>query len=317
MTRARLTYDAATMGRHPWLARIVATLVLVVLVAPAMPRPVGAQRRPDATRRRDNPLIAQGREQADELRFEESIQTLSAALVRSGNSVDDRIEIYRLLALNYFVLNRPEEAEGAFRSLLALRPDAALGSEVAPRVREFFGEVRQRWEADGRPGVAQRPAAAIRIEHRSPAERDPENAVTLQASVSDPDGRMSRLVLAYRQGTRAVYRRIDARRTPRGFTAVIPARDVRPPLVEYYFEAVDVNGVPLAARGDVAAPLRITVAGGDSVLATWWFWTGAAVVVAGAVVLGIVLASGGSDGPNGPVPPPPPPSPATIIVTAE
>ncbi|MCC7537725.1 MAG: hypothetical protein IT379_15995 [Deltaproteobacteria bacterium] len=288
-------------------------VVAVVVVAASLPRASVDAQQP----RRRNPLIAQGREQADDLRFEESIQTLSAALVRSGNSLEDRIEIYRLLALNYFALNRPEEAEGALRSVLALRPDFTLGSAVAPRVREFLDEVRQRWESEGRPGVTQRAPAAIRIEHRSPAERDPGSAVTLQASVDDPDDRMSRLVLAYRQGTRAVYRRIDARRNARGFTAVIPAADVRPPLVEYYFEAVDQNGVPLAARGDVAAPLRIAVAGGDSVLTSWWFWTGAAVVVAGAVTLGIVLASGGGNGGGGPTPPPPPPTPATIIVTAE
>lgn len=272
------------------VSRSISLIVAVVVLAAALPGPhVGAQRR------RTNPLIAQGREQADDLRFEESIQTLSAALVRSGNSLEDRIEIYRLLALNYFALNRPEEAEGALRSVLALRPDFSLGSAVAPRVREFLDEVRQRWEAEGRPGVATRPPAAIRIEHRSPAERDPGDAVTLQASVDDPDGRMSRLVLAYRQGTRAVYRRIDARRTPRGFTAIIPAADVRPPLVEYYFEAVDAAGLPVAARGDVAAPLRIAVPapGGGSILATWWFWTGAAVIIAGAVIATVLLVGGG------------------------
>ena len=76
--------------------------------------------------------------------------------------------------------------------------------------------------------------------------------------------------------------------------AVVPAADVRPPLVEYYFEAVDDRGLPVASRGDVAAPLRIAVPEeGSSVLGSWWFWTGVGLVVAGAVTAALLLAGGG------------------------
>ncbi|MCA9610096.1 MAG: tetratricopeptide repeat protein [Myxococcales bacterium] len=241
-----------------------------------------------------NPLIRQGQEQYDELRFEEALQTLSAALVRSGNTPQQYATIYRLLAFTYLALGREEEASGAYRSMLPLDPEHALGDEVAPRIRTFFQNVRDDWEAAGRPGI-ERPVtsqAQVAIRHRSPPEAERETEVPLSAEVDDPDGRVSSLVLAYRQGTDAVFTRLDTQRQSDGsFRATIPADAVAPPLVEYYFEALDADGLPVAARGDVAAPLRIAVPEpGGNVLEEWWFWTIIGVVVVGGVVGGIIIA---------------------------
>ena len=62
----------------------------------------------------------------DDQQYEESIQTLSGVLVRPNNTKAQKIEIYRLLALNYITLTHKEEAEGAVRGLLALEPTYAL-----------------------------------------------------------------------------------------------------------------------------------------------------------------------------------------------
>jgi len=240
-----------------------------------------------------NPLIEQGQSQYDELRFEEALQTLSAALVRTGNSPSDYATIYRILAFTYLALGREEEASGAYRSMLPLAPDYEPGQDVAPRTREFFDGVREQWEADGRPGIAS-PAtgsATVEIQHRSPPEAERETEVELSAELEDPGGAVDQLVLAYRQGTSAVFTRLNTVRQPDGvYTATIPADDVAPPLVEYYFEAIDAQGLPIAARGDVAAPLRITVPGGGNVLEEWWFWTIIGVVVAGGIVAAVVIA---------------------------
>ncbi|MCS6799868.1 MAG: hypothetical protein NZ898_15360, partial [Myxococcota bacterium] len=131
------------------------------------------------------------------------------------------------------------------------------------------------------------------IAHRSPPQAERNTAVTLTASLEDPSRRVARLVLAYRQGTSDVFRRVDATLRGAGYVATLPAEAVRPPLVEYYFEALDASGLPIASRGDVAAPLRIAVpAPGGSVFGKWWFWVGAAVVVGGAVTAGVLLAGG-------------------------
>jgi hypothetical protein len=71
----------------------------------------------------------------------------------------------------------------------------------------------------------------------------------------------------------------------------VPAEVVRPPLVEYYLEAVDSNGLPLQARGDAFAPLRIAVPEPGGI--PWWVWVGGGVLVAGAItgiVVGVVSA---------------------------
>jgi len=240
-----------------------------------------------------NPLIHQGQEQYDDLRFEEALQTLSAALVRTGNSRAQYATIYRLLAFTYLALGRQEEASGAYRSMLPLAPDYVPDESSAPRTREFFANVRQQWEDAGRPGMesAAVDTTPIEIGHRSPPEAERETAVPLTAHIEDPHGRVAQLVLAYRQGTSAVFTRLDTRLEDDGeYHATIPADDVAPPLVEYYFEALDAQGLPVAARGDVAAPLRIAVPEPGNVLTAWWFWTIIGVVAAGAVVGGIVIA---------------------------
>ncbi len=251
-----------------------------------------------ASAQRNNPLIEQGEGLYDELRFEEALQVLSAALVRSGNTNEDRATIFRLLAFTYNALGRDEESAGAYRSLLSLSPDYEPEGTVAPRVRTFFSQVRTQWESEGRPGLP--PPAPVTIAHRSPAQQDRTVAVQLRASLEDPSQRVERLVLAYRQGTNDVFRRVDCDRDGDDFLATIPGEDVRPPLVEYYFEAVDGSGLPVAARGDVAAPLRIAVeAEQEGGIATkWWFWTAVGVGVAAAIVTTVVVVRNNSSGPE-------------------
>ena len=251
-----------------------------------------------------NPLIERGVGEYDEVRFEEALQTLSAALVRAGNTSAEQEQIYRYLALTYLALGRQEEASGAWRALLGLAPDTQAGSDVSPRFRTFFDGVRTQWEADGRPGTA--PARAVSIGHRSPPQADRGTQVTLEATLEDPDRRAASLVLAYRQGTSAVYRRVDCERAADGtFTATIPGNDVSPPLVEYYFEALDGNGLPVAALGDVDAPLRIAVpAPGGDIVAEPLFWVGiggGVVVAAVAIGLGVYFGTqgGGAGNVNG------------------
>lgn len=243
-----------------------------------------------------NPLIERGVTEYEDVRFEEALQTFSAALVRTGNTPTDLATIYNYLALTYLALGREEEATGAYRSLLGLSPDHQPGSDVSPRFREFFARVRTEWEADGRPGLP--PPAPVSIAHRSPPQAERGTEVELEATLDDPDRRVASLVLAYRQGTNAVFTRVEMTRSASGpYVATIPGDAVSPPLVEYYFEAIDGAGLPLAARGDVAAPLRIAVpAPGGDIASEPLFWVGiggGALVVAGAIILGVVLGSQG------------------------
>ena len=77
---------------------------------------------------------------------------------------------------------------------------------------------------------------------------------------------------------------------------MLPGAAVQPPIVEYYIEAQDAGGLPVALRGDASAPLRIAVPNpdeGGSLFASPWFWAGSAAVVGGVVAA--ILLTGKSD----------------------
>src|ERR1700744_1463206 len=84
-------------------------------------------------------LIQRGAALFDDQAYEESIQSLSAALVRPGASDKEKIETYRLLAYNFIILKRPEEAAASVRGILVIDESFSLPPPESPRFRDFFG----------------------------------------------------------------------------------------------------------------------------------------------------------------------------------
>ena len=244
-------------------------------------------------------LIDRGVALHDDLSFEEALQVLSAALVRADNSESDAARVYRYLSYTYLSLGREAEAAGAYRLLLAIQTDEQPDASLSPRFRDFLNSVREAWISDGRPGLP--PPTPVSLGHTSPPQSEPGDTIELRAQINQGAGRVARVVLAYRQGSEAVYRRADTRLEGGEYVAEIPSEAVAPPLVEYYFEAVDSSGLPVASRGDVQAPLRVAVPdpdAGGSIFRTWWFWTAVGVVTAGVVVGGVLASQGGDNAPE-------------------
>jgi hypothetical protein len=238
------------------LAAAVHTTLLTVSPAVfAQPKPSGAQPSKD--------LIQRGRDLFEDQQYEESIQTLSGALVRPNNNKAQKIEIYRLLALNYITLNRKEEAESAVRGLLSLDPTYELPKSESPRFRDFFSSVRTKWEAEGRPGLVteQNAPKSVALKHSSPAEAKPDTEVPLSAQLDDPDHRVTSVELFYRTGTQGKFVEVTTQFSPSegSMRATIPPNVVKPPFVAYYLLAKDRSGLPVASSGDADAPLRIPV----------------------------------------------------------
>lgn len=239
-------------------------------------------------------LITRGRTLFEDQQYEESIQTLSAALLRPMASKADKVEVYRLLAYNYITLGRKDEAEAAVRGLYALEPDFTLPRGESPRFRDFFADARERWEAEGKPGLvvdAEPPSAPVKLAHVSPAEAEHDEEIVLTGTIDDEGARVVSVQVEYRTGSKGKF--AAARVTYAGgrFRATIPPAAVRPPLVEYYIEALGAGKLPVVSRGDAATPLRIAVQApaSGSVLSSPWFWTGAGAVVAGGVIAGLLL----------------------------
>lgn len=246
-------------------------------------------------------LIQKGADLFDDQAYEESIQTLSAALVRPGTSKQDKIEIYRLLAYNYITLNRKEEADAAVRGLYVLDENYELGKNESPRFREFFTATKTKWVEEGKPGKVDesKPVAVekpVKITHTSPAQVAPDQTIKLTASVDDPDSRVKSMGLAYRTGAKGKFITIAGTYVSGQFRAQIPGTAVKPPLIEYYIQATDKGGLPVAARGDADTPLRIAVPepkGG--VLSSPWFWVPVGLLVVGGAVATTILLTQQSD----------------------
>jgi hypothetical protein len=254
--------------------------------------------RPSGTARPQQDLIARGQALFDDQQYEESIQTLSGALVRPNNTKAQKVEVYRLLALNYITLQRRDEAEAAVRGLLSLEPAYDLPKNESPRFRDFFAQVKQRWESEGRPGLVKEtepPPAPVTMKHSSPSQVDPDTQVELTATLDDPQSRVVEVKLFYRAGSNGKFEESAATNEKGHVVATIPPADVKPPLVEYYLQGFDKGGLPVVSRGDAAAPLRIAVpepskgwvlpvAIGGGVL-------GAAAIVGGLALAGVFKGS--------------------------
>ncbi len=243
-------------------------------------------------------LVQRGKSLFDDQQYEESIQTLSAALLRPNNTKQQRVDIYRLLALNYITLNRKDEAESAVRGLLALQPDYALPASESPRFRDFFGAVQKRWEAEGRPGLVKETEplpAPVTMQHVSPSQVAPGTEIPLSVKLEDPLGRVYDVKLFFRPGSSGKFTEQETQFGNSIAKGVIPGKVVQPPLVEYFFEGFDKGGLPVVARGDVAAPLRVAVPAPSK---GWLIGLGVGVgvaVVAG-VIIGVLFATGAIGG---------------------
>ncbi len=209
-------------------------------------------------------LIARGLQLFDDQEYEESVQALSAALLRPNNTKAQKLEIYRLLALNYITLNRKDEAESAVRGLLSQEPGYELPRSESPRFRDFFAAVRERWEAEGRPGVVEGEVVPVTMQHTSPSEGVARTQIPLTVRVVDPKHRVVDVKLFYRAGAKGKFTQIAATIEGDSARATIPGDAVKPPLVEYYFEGLDKGGLPVVSRGDAAGPLRVAVPEGSS-----------------------------------------------------
>ena len=303
-----------------WLGRAFVSLLVCAACEVALLGEVPEAAAQGAGERAKGDLITTGKSLFEDQRYEESIQTLSAALLRPGASKSDRIEVYRYLAYNYLVLSQTEEAEAAVRGLYVIEPEFKLEPSESPRFRVFFEDVNKRWEAEGRPGYtseAKAQGVAPTIKHASPSEWESGKQLRVTGEVVDPGGRAAAVAVRYRTGSRGKFKRMDARYGQGRFRATIPASAVKPPLVEYYIEVVDDAGLPISTRGDAAAPMRIAIPDPDSggtVLSSPWFWVATAVVVGGGITGAILLNRDAESGGGNSAPTPPATSRVIVVI---
>lgn len=277
------------------LARLLGCLLFALALAgPTLAIPNVAHAQAKKKQQGVEALVKKGQDLFDEQRYEESIQTLSAALMRPGIARDDKIRVYQLLAYNYIVLQQDEEADAAVRGLLVVDPEFSLPETESPRFREFFETTRKKWDDEGRPGldVAGTGGPPVSIKHSAPAQVESGLAVSLTGNIEDPKAAVAKVVLYYRSGSSGKFKTAKVKYAMRKFSAEIPGDAIEPPLVEYYVQALDENGLPVASRGDAELPLRIAVPEESSAISSPALWVPVGLgVVATAVVTGLVIGA--------------------------
>src|SRR2546426_5129173 len=122
--------------------RMVLVTIVIALGAISVPGDALAQK---GGKQSVAALIKKGQDFFDDQRYEESIQTLSAALLRPEIAKSEKLEVFKLLAFNYIVLDKSEEADGAVRGLLVTDEGFELPKSESPRFREFFEKTRKKW----------------------------------------------------------------------------------------------------------------------------------------------------------------------------
>jgi hypothetical protein len=247
-------------------------------------------------------LIEQAKEKFDDQQYDESIQKLSAALLKVDITEAQKIEVYRWLAYNYVVLKQDDAARTAVFALYALDETYELPKKESPRFREPFAKYKQQWIDEGRPGkpkAAEKAPAAVVVKQLPPTTTPHDQRLEVKGTIDDPDDRVSHLSLHFRSGSSGKFEEATVSVEGSHFRGVVPATAVKPPIVEYYVAAYDKGGLPIASRGDSETPLRVAVESEAtvSIFETWWFWTIVGAVVVGGTTTYFVTRKSDTGGP--------------------
>jgi hypothetical protein len=245
-------------------------------------------------------LIEQGLKQYNDLEYETSINSLSAALVMPGSSDEQKILIYQYLGLNYLVLGREAEAAGAFRGLLVIDENWSFDPvTTSPKVVEFFTKVKQKWIADGKPGrekLVQK--KVVNIIHKIPGEGSPGQDLNLKIEIENPQKIPLKIIVAYKSAADEKFSETmatmkgysDEEKTRVLYMVTIPGESVKDISVDYYINVEDTQGNLLGSKGDENVPLRIPVASEDKKKRKKRALLGGLLGgLGGAAVIGIIL----------------------------
>lgn len=228
-----------------------------------------------------DPLLRRGAALFDALDFESSRAAYERALSVRLGSVDEVVEAYLGVGLCDATLGDDEKAKQSFLKALAIKPDARIeGADISPRQRAPFDAARA--EARGR--------TAIRVEHVPPRLFAPGAPATLTVTV---DNDWQKLV----DGARLSFRREGQSWEEVAVTGHSPFSLMMPPLgagtIEYYLQAIDARGSPVALWRGPEAPLKVrlnepTAEEGTPVYKRPWLWIAVGGAVAAGVAAGVI-----------------------------
>jgi tetratricopeptide (TPR) repeat protein len=236
---------------------------------------------------RAHPLVDRGRTLYEELEYKQAAEVLARALEDGALTRPERIDALKHLGLAQATLNQHAAAAATFKRILELEPDFSLDRSTTPRILDLFERVRgtmPRPSAPPPPPVIKE--SELTLSHAAPAEARPGRPLEVVVNLHDPDGRAARLVLRHRGPDGGSYSEQSVPASPGAVVIQLAGIIVKPPLIEYFVQALDGAGRALAGVGSAERPLQVAVREevkpATPVYRRWWFWTVAGVLAAGA-----------------------------------
>lgn len=283
----------------------LALLLALALAAPPVvlvaPRPAAAA--PDAgakVRQR----LKRGRALYEEQEYRQAIRELAPVARDPAATKAQKLEALELLGLCWFILGEEQQAREAFEDLLAIDPGYELReASGSPKIRKFFERVKR----DYVPGTA---GARAALEHGAPTAAVAGRKVELLADVTEGEDVVREVLLRWRRRGVLEYRDVPMRRVDadgnRWRARFTPPADTAGYVLEYYLEARDIAGRPVARAGGPEVPLALPLRGapptGTVWYRRWYVWAGAGVVVLGTAAA-ITAAATAEEAPTGTLPP--------------
>lgn len=205
----------------------------------------------------------------EEVRYDRAQELLVAALHAGDNGPDELAGIYELAGIAAVVLGQHEAGEQYFRRLLALRPQARLPADTAPKLVEPFAAAQAHMAALGSLRASVHVAAG--------------GALVVEVA-ADPLGMVAGALVRYRDGAGQVASARGVAPPPIALNVPAGAAALSVAVLDEYGNRL----LELASPAVTDGPAPTTTSAARPLLRRWPTWA-AAAGVAGAVSIGFAL----------------------------
>ena len=243
-------------------------------------------------------FLAKGQSLFNDQEYAGAIQALSPVTRDARATRAQRLRALEIVALAHFIKRDEGAARATFERILDIDPGYQLrDTSGSPKIRAFFDELKKQLIPNYDPN------AGADLEHAAPTAGTAARIIEFEVRATRGGERVFEIVVATRRRGELAYKAIGA--LPRGDgkwrARVTPAASSKAYVLEYFVEARDAGGAPIARIAAPDTPLEIALtSGGAETKRPWygrWYVIGGAAVVA-AGVTGLAIAATRGPGPG-------------------
>ena len=243
-------------------------------------------------------FLAKGQALYNDQEYAAAIQALAPVTRDARATRAQRLRALEIVALSHFIRGDEGSARATFERILDIDPGYQLrDTSGSPKIRAFFDELKKALIPNYDPD------AGADLEHAAPTAGAAARLIELEVRATRGSERVFEIIIATRRRGELTFHMQSA--LPRGdgkwrarFT---PPASSKPYVLEYYVEARDAGGAPIARIAAPDTPLEIALtAGGSDKERPWygrWYVIGGAAVVA-AGITGLAIAATRGPGPG-------------------